>query len=267
MRKSSRIFWSVIPALALSVSAAWAQESPACSQQPGFAMVYSSGKNLPFSATVMVTHEQKLVDGNSIHTSGTTHQARSSTGKTMEEMPMGCFMDDEGEQQPTYRYTVHDNATRTTYSWNVGAPGDKIARVTHALTPPPRPPSPPISPEALAKRRAAMQAQREQMRAIHEPLGTKVIAGVVCEGSRDTRTIPGGAMGNELPIVTTSEMWSAKDLGLTMLWIEESPLNGKTTTEVTELNQAEPDPSIFMPPPGYTLQETETKTVAAPAPQ
>lgn len=47
--------------------------------------VMYGGQNLkgaPYSATVKATGDQKLVDGNAIHSSATTRQARDSAGRT-----------------------------------------------------------------------------------------------------------------------------------------------------------------------------------------
>ena len=43
-------------------------------------------------------------------------------------------------------------------------------------------------------------------------LGTQTINGVQAEGTRTTRTIPAGAIGNANPIVITNERWYSPDL-------------------------------------------------------
>lgn len=48
-----------------------------------------------------------------------------------------------------------------------------------------------------------------------------------------------------------------------MLRIDDDPQNGRTTTEGTSLTLAEPDPSLFVPPPGYKLVEQINTTVPA----
>jgi hypothetical protein len=52
-----------------------------------------------------------------------------------------------------------------------------------------------------------------------------------------------------------------------MLRIEDDPRSGRTAAEVTELDQHDPDPALFAPPPGYKLEEqiTTTKPVTSPA--
>jgi hypothetical protein len=38
--------------------------------------------------------------------------------------------------------------------------------------------------------------------------------------------------------------------------VTDDPRNGKTTTEVTDLQQTAPDPTLFQPPTGYTIRDT-----------
>ena len=43
------------------------------------------------------------------------------------------------------------------------------------------------------------------------------------------------------------------DDGLYRTW--DDPRRGKTVVEVEEINQGEPDPAMFEPPPGYTIKQ------------
>ena len=64
-------------------------------------------------------------------------------------------------------------------------------------------------------------------------------------GRRTVRTIPAGQQGNDQPMEIVEEEWIAKDLGLMMLGINDSPLNGRTTSEVVEVNRGEPDAALL----------------------
>jgi hypothetical protein len=88
-----------------------------------------------------------------------------------------------------------------------------------------------------------------------EQLDGKTIAGVYAEGTRLTMTIPEGAEGNDRLLTTVNETWRSPDLNINLLTVNEDPRSGTRTNEVTELDRAEPDPSAFQVPEGYTLKE------------
>ncbi|HEY6350673.1 MAG TPA: hypothetical protein VI636_14815 [Candidatus Angelobacter sp.] len=81
-----------------------------------------------------------------------------------------------------------------------------------------------------------------------ESLGTQTIEGVTAEGTRDTRTIPAGAIGNEKPIMITSEIWTSPDLQVVVLSKRNDPRFGETVYKLTGITRGEPDPSLFQPP-------------------
>ena len=74
-------------------------------------------------------------------------------------------------------------------------------------------------------------------------------------GVRTTRTIPAGAEGNDLEMEIVNETWRSRDLGLTLMSIHDDPRNGRTTAEYVDLQLAVPDPALFNPPAGYTVEE------------
>jgi hypothetical protein len=86
-----------------------------------------------------------------------------------------------------------------------------------------------------------------------EPLGSRQIEGVRCEGTRITETIPAGAIGNERPIVAVSERWYSPELQTTVLSRRTDPRFGETTYKLENLIRAEPPASLFEPPPGYQV--------------
>jgi hypothetical protein len=89
-----------------------------------------------------------------------------------------------------------------------------------------------------------------------ENLGTESIQGIEARGRRRTTTIPAGAMGNDAPLVSISDIWTALTVGLNGLLVRETrndPRQGKTTRELTNLTQGDPDPATFQPPEGYEI--------------
>jgi len=60
-------------------------------------------------------------------------------------------------------------------------------------------------------------------------LGTQTIEGVVAKGSKITRTIPAGDMGNDLPLVISTETWYSPDLKALVMSKSSDPRMGETT--------------------------------------
>lgn len=87
-----------------------------------------------------------------------------------------------------------------------------------------------------------------------ESLGTRTIDGLAATGTRTTRTIPAGAIGNDRDIVITQETWYSPDLQMVLESIHNDPRYGQTTYSITNLQHGEPDASLFQVPPGYTIK-------------
>jgi len=77
--------------------------------------------------------------------------------------------------------------------------------------------------------------------------------GVMATGTRTTRTIPAGALGNAQPIETIHERWVSADLQVPVMVKTTDPRFGTTITQLTNINRAEPDSSLFTIPPDYTV--------------
>jgi len=88
-----------------------------------------------------------------------------------------------------------------------------------------------------------------------EDLGTQTIAGVSAQGTRYTRIIPAGQIGNEKPITIVSEHWYSNDLQVTVMSKRSDPQFGETTYTLTNIQRAEPAASLFAVPSDYTVQE------------
>jgi hypothetical protein len=88
-----------------------------------------------------------------------------------------------------------------------------------------------------------------------ESLGTKAIAGVQVEGTRDTRNIPAGEIGNDRPLQTVWETWFSPELNVVVLRRVSDPVNGNTVTELKDIQRSEPEPALFQVPPGFTIRD------------
>jgi hypothetical protein len=87
------------------------------------------------------------------------------------------------------------------------------------------------------------------------PLGTKTIEGVSATGSRTTRTMNPGTMGNDRPIVFISDTWASTDLKVTVLTETDDGQAGHSTMKLVNIVRSEPNPALFQIPPDYTVKE------------
>jgi hypothetical protein len=89
-----------------------------------------------------------------------------------------------------------------------------------------------------------------------EKLPARQIEGVMAQGTRTTRTIPAGAIGNEQPIAIVTEQWRSPELNILVLTRTSDPRAGETTYRLAGITRGEPDASWFAVPADYTVRET-----------
>jgi hypothetical protein len=87
-----------------------------------------------------------------------------------------------------------------------------------------------------------------------EKLPARNVEGVMAEGTRTTRTIPAGAIGNEAPIVTVTEEWYSADLQVLVMTKTSDPRSGESTYRLLNISRAEPNQSWFEIPADYTVK-------------
>jgi hypothetical protein len=88
-----------------------------------------------------------------------------------------------------------------------------------------------------------------------DSLGKQAIEGVMSEGSRMTRTIEAGAIGNDRPIQTVSERWYSPELQTTMMTKSSDPRSGDQTFRLSNVRRGEPGAYLFQPPAGYQIND------------
>ncbi len=88
-----------------------------------------------------------------------------------------------------------------------------------------------------------------------ESLGQQTIEGLSVTGTRTTRTIPAGAIGNDQPIEIVSDTWYSPDLQMVIMSKHGDPQIGETTYRLSNIQQAEPPHSLFEVPANYTIRE------------
>jgi hypothetical protein len=91
-----------------------------------------------------------------------------------------------------------------------------------------------------------------------ESIGERTIQGIRVQGCRVITFIPAGAIHNEQAVTVTDDTWTSYDMRLTLLKTHHDPAMGEDeTVELDNIVRAEPDPSLFVPPPGYQVQDLQ----------
>jgi hypothetical protein len=88
------------------------------------------------------------------------------------------------------------------------------------------------------------------------PIEHKVIEGINVDGRKTTTTIPAGKVGNEQPLTIVSEEWRSPELNVLVLTRHSDPRSGESSYRLTNIVRAEPDHSLFIVPPDYTVKDT-----------
>jgi hypothetical protein len=241
--------------VALLVSAAFGQDSirvnpspaggvtgTATFTPPPFAVTAITGA--PYSGEEASERSQTLIDGTHIFQQTPGRRLyRDSLGRTRTERPLflGLQVTD-----PPVLIEITDPVAGFQYTL------DTENRVAHrAALPRAETSARAAAPQAPAVARPRSSESQPQVSS--EPLGTRMIEGVLVEGRRITTTLPAGMQGNDRPIVLTTEAWVSPDLKTTVLSKTFDPRAGENTFKIVHLSRLEPDPILFQPPPDYSM--------------
>ena len=88
-----------------------------------------------------------------------------------------------------------------------------------------------------------------------EDLGSQTMQGIPVTGTRTTRTIPKGQIGNDAPISIVTEVWTSPELRTVVYSKRTDPRMGEQTFQLTNITRSEPDPSLFIVPAGFTVND------------
>ena len=214
----------------------------------------------PYSAQSSTTFTQSLADGTHIQRSSTTTLARDSQGRTRTEQTMSSIgaLAASGSTPRTTIF-IHDPVASMSYVL------DTNSHTVHQMQISQHAPRPQANGTAGAR---AAGRSRLGTNVNTEQLGTQVIQGLNATGTRITRTIPAGAAGNDRSIQVVTETWYSPDLQAVVMSKTSDPRFGETVYQLTNITRAEPDPTLFTVPSGYTvMQGGPGRGRPGPAPQ
>lgn len=226
----------------------------------------------PYSADAVTERIQTLADGNRIVQTTSTAVARDGQGRMRREESLAIALPGGKGDAPKIEMIddpvagVHwtlDPQTKT--ATKVMFPKKGAATIATRVLPPPGPentwfyssgtPGSQVTIQTLAKRKAEAETN-----VTHTDLGTQSIEGVSAQGTRTTRTLPIGAVGNEQPLVITTETWFSPDLKVLVMSKAEDPRMGVTTYRLTNIQRGEPLPASFEVPADYTVKDQPNNT-------
>ncbi len=254
-------------------------------------------RGAPYTAVAVTEFVQTLADGNRITSKNTSSVARDSEGRTRREQsmpPIGPFSAEQAGKAPNLIF-IQDPVARTSYVIDPasrtarkrpfiqlsvsGEGGNWIARETRTMNavkvrppageagfnvkgapPPPPPPGEPARGDMVYFSVAVPSLDEQTSK---ESLGSQVMEGLSVTGTRMTRTIPAGAMGNERPIQTVTESWYSPDLQQVIYSKRSDPRMGDDTYQLTNIRREEPPASLFTIPADYKVVDD---TPGEPAP-
>ena len=209
-------------------------------------------KGAPFSATATSEMTQTLQDGSVIHRTSQVTMYRDSQGRSRHEATFNGFgpLTPGGAPKNVVlisdpvagTHTLLDKDSKTAHQMPFHQHGGPAAESS--------------SPDANFQSHMQEREQKEISEGLlkKESLGTQTINGVVAEGTRTTRTIPAGQIGNEKPLQIVSERWYSPDLQIVLKSTRTDPRFGTTTYTVNNIQRTEPAASLFTVPADFTVK-------------
>jgi len=202
----------------------------------------------PFSAVAASETTQTLADGNHITRKTQTNVFRDSQGRIRKEITLTGFGPLATSEQPKSFVVINDPVARATFMLH---PDQKTAE---RIEKPFARMNGPMN-QAMRDKREFQRGEKAGANLKREDLGTQAIAGVTAQGTRVTKTIPAGQIGNEKPITIVHEVWYSNDLQTTVMSKRSDPWSGETTYSLTNIQRAEPNAALFAVPSDYSVTQ------------
>jgi hypothetical protein len=231
----------------------------------------------PYSATITNESVQTLADGNRIVQTSTGTTARDSQGRTRQDAPLPLIGNMAPADAPHLVF-LQDPVAQASYTLNLtdktamkgpsfstvsfsGMPSSGVSISATSAGPlsagsviaSRRIAGPPPLPQMITVQKGLIIADEGQAQT--EDLGSKTMEGVTVTGTRTTRTIPAGQIGNDRPLSIVTEVWTSPELKTIVYSKRSDPRMGDQTFQLTNIMRAEPDPSLFMVPSDFKIIE------------
>jgi len=205
----------------------------------------------PVTATFTTQTSETLGDGNKIkhNTSGTF--TRNGAGSTRQDVTLPAIGPwATSGQTPPHVVLIHDVTANVLYTldpdkltarqfvppnWRNGSNGGPAGQANGGTGP--------------------GFGRKNSSDTVTSSLGTQTQDGLLLQGTRTTRTVPAGAIGNDNPIQITVDRWYSPDLQMNVIIKRTDPRTGETVFQLTNIQRQEPDPSLFQVPSSYTIQQ------------
>jgi hypothetical protein len=201
----------------------------------------------PYTATAVTETQQTLTDGNTIDRKVQSTVFRDSQGRTRRDTTFTGAGPLTASGQPRSIIMIHDSVAGTAY---VLHPDKKTAEQL---------PSPPNGGKRANNMQGKFEARIQEEIANgslkKEDLGTQTINSIPAQGTRYTRTIPAGQMGNANAILIVTEQWYSPDLQIIVKSTRSDPRFGQTTYTLTNIQRTEPASTLFAVPSDYTVTQ------------
>jgi hypothetical protein len=201
----------------------------------------------PYSAVAVTESKQTLPDGNTIYRKVQANVFRDTQGRTRRETSLPAVGPLAASGQPKSFVMLHDPVTSSSY---VLHPDEKVVEKLPGRR------GGSNNPDKLQNKfESRMQQEIADGTLKKEDLGTQIINGVSAQGTRYTRTIPVGQIGNEKAITIVSETWYSPELQLVVKKTHNDPRFGESTYTLTNIQRQEPAASLFTVPADYTVKQ------------
>jgi hypothetical protein len=201
----------------------------------------------PYTAVGVTETTQTLADGTSINRKIQANIFRDGQGRVRRETTVPVIGPLVASGKSSSFVMIHDPVAGTAFILH---PDTKIADQL------PAPRRGMNNKGALRdKFEAHIQAEIASGKVKKDDLGTQTINGVVAQGTRYTKTIPAGEIGNDKPITAVTERWYSADLQVVVKSTRTDPRFGSTTYTLTNIQRQEPASTLFAVPSDYTVQQ------------
>ncbi len=244
------------------------------------ATVAATVKNSPFSAEVVTQYDRTLDNSGHIHRETRGKVYRDSQGRmrtdsgTPSLQPGADKVEHVTINDPVQREIVNLNPkTKTATIFHLGQSMGSTAPIAMAnvagspvnvapLQPGLKPAERNTAPGATTTSKMPARLSTTPVETKTEVLGNRYIEGVNATGTRTTRIIDAGSMGNDKPIVSVTETWFSSELKMTVLTVTDDGQSGHSTTKLINIVRTEPLAQLFQVPSDYTVKDTQPVTAS-----